>query len=321
MSSYAKFKAKNTKSSMDRMIDAVNEKSKKSFSRERDARFWMPTKDDIGNAAAVIRFLPSRDPEEIPWVEYFSYGFKGPQGWYINNSLASIGQSDPMAAFNKSMWDTGDPVKQEIVRGRTRRTNYVSNILVIDDKANADNNGRVFLYRYGKKIYGMIENAIRPEFAEDEPYDPFSWFDGADFMLRVSQKSNFPNYDSSHFKPRAPLFDVNDDAGQEKLYNQLYSLKEFVDPNNRDMYKSYQELENRLREVGVLNAPPAQEIQERTINDSWDTGAVPAEPAPAAVPVNGAGQQADNAPPSDTSEEEYNRTLEQFRSIAQNIGT
>ena len=223
----------------------------------QDTRFWKPTVDKAKNGYAVIRFLPAPDGETMPWVKYNSYGFRGPTGqWYIENSLTSVGKNDPVAELNSQMWSTGSEEKRNLVRKRAQRTSFVSNILVISDPGAPENEGKLFLYRYGKRINQKIISAMKPEFEDESPMDPFSFWEGANFRLKIRQIGDFPNYDKSHFDSPSALYDGND-AQLETLYNSLYPLQPFVDPNNGDMYKSYQKLHERLQKVlhGGSDAP------------------------------------------------------------------
>jgi hypothetical protein len=219
----------------------------------QDDRFWKPEVDKSGNGYAVIRFLPAAEGEDLPWVKYWDHGFKGPTGqWYIENSLTSIGQPDPVSEMNSELWNSGIEANKDIVRQRKRRLHYVSNIMVVEDPANPANNGKVFLYKFGKKIFDKIMDVMQPQFADEEPVNPFDFWEGANFKLKIRNVEGYRNYDKSEFASATPLHDGNDEK-LEGVYNTLYSLQDFVDPKN---YKSYDELKAKLvRVLGEAGTP------------------------------------------------------------------
>jgi len=220
--------------------------------RGQDERFWQPTRDKAGNGYAVIRFLPGKDVEGTPWVRYWDHAFKGPTGqWYIEKSLTSIGQPDPLSELNSKMWNSGVDADKAIVRQRKRQLRYVANVLVISDPANPDNEGKVFLYRFGKKIFDKIMDAMQPQFPDETPFNPFDFWDGADFTIKIRKVEGYPNYDASSFKSQSELYDGDEDK-LEQLYDKQYDLGEWVDPKN---YKSYDELKARLNLVLGEAAP------------------------------------------------------------------
>jgi len=219
------------------------EGGKKSY---EDDRLWQPTVDKAGNGYAVIRFLPASKGEDLPWVRYWNHGFKGPAGrWYIENSLTSIGQKDPVAELNSKLWNSGLESDKERVRDQKRRLHYVANVLVISDPANPANDGQVRLFKFGKKIFDKILDLMQPQFQDEKPVNPFDFWEGADFKLKIRNVEGYRNYDKSEFAPSAPLFG-GDEVKLEAIYNKLYPLKEFIDPKN---YKSYEELSRKLKEV------------------------------------------------------------------------
>jgi len=213
-----------------------------------DNRFWKPERDKAGNALAVIRFLPKLPQDELPWVKVFSHGFKGPTGrWYIEDSLTTIGQPDPVSKLNSSLWnsttDDNSPARKQ-AREQKRRLQYISNILVIDDKKHPENNGKIFLIKYGKKIHDKILDKAKPTFEDEAPVNVFDYWEGANFNLRVKMVAGFPNYDSSSFDSSTPI--ASSDEKILEIANQQYELKEFIDPKN---FKSYEELEKKLKLV------------------------------------------------------------------------
>jgi hypothetical protein len=210
-----------------------------------DDRFWKPTVDKAGNGYAVIRFLPAPAGEELPWVRFWDHGFQGPGGlWYIENSLTSIGQADPVSEMNSVLWNTGREEDKQIARDRKRRLHYVTNIQVVTDPSNPANDGKVFLYKFGKKIFDKIMDVMQPQFADESPVNPFDFWAGANFKLKIQQVAGYRNYDKSEFANPSAI--SSNDAQIEAVYNTLYSLKDFVDPKN---YKSYDELKARLNKV------------------------------------------------------------------------
>ena len=211
----------------------------------KDDRFWRPELDKAGNGFAVIRFLPAADGEDIPWVKLYSHGFKGPGGWFIENSLTTLGQKDPVSEMNSRLWNSGVESDKDIARQRKRRLNYISNILVVSDPANPQNEGKIFLYKYGKKIFDKIQEAMNPEFQDEEAVNPFDYWKGANFKLKVRKVSGFVNYDKSEFESASALLD-GDDEKLESLWKTQYKLDEFVSESN---FKSYDELKTRLDEV------------------------------------------------------------------------
>lgn len=212
----------------------------------KDDTLWSPTVDKAGNGYAVIRFLPAPKGEELPWVRYWNHGFKGPTGkWYIENSLTSIGQKDPVAELNSKLWNSGLDSDKELVRERKRRLHYVANILVISDPSNPNNDGKVFRFKFGKKIFDKILDLMQPQFQDEKPVNPFDFWEGADFKLKIRNVEGYRNYDKSEFAAPTPLFG-GDEGKLETVYNQLHSLAEFIDPKN---YKSYDELSRKLMDV------------------------------------------------------------------------
>jgi hypothetical protein len=211
-----------------------------------DERIWKPSVDKSGNGYAVIRFLPAPDGEELPWVRYWDHGFKGPTGlWYIERSLTSIGKTDPVSEMNSLLWNSGREEDKQTARERKRRLHYVSNIYVVKDPSNPENEGKVFLYQYGKKIFDKIMDMMQPQFEDEDPVDPFDFWEGADFKLKIRNVEGYRNYDKSEFASQSALLG-GDDEELEGVYNRMYSLKEYTDENN---YKSYGELKEKLNRV------------------------------------------------------------------------
>jgi hypothetical protein len=219
-----------------------------------DDRLWKPEMDKTGNGFAVIRFLPAPEGEELPWAKMYSHAFQGPGGWYIENSLTTIGQKDPLGEYNRELWNTGSETNKEIVRKQKRKLSYYSNIYVVKDPANPQNEGKVFLYKYGKKIFDKIMEAMQPEFEDETPINPFDFWQGANFKLKIVKKDGYWNYDKSEFGSVEPLLD--DDDALETLWKKEYSLTAITAP---DQFKSYEELERRMNMVlGLKTASPTR---------------------------------------------------------------
>ena len=223
-----------------------------------DDRIWKPERDKSGNGFAIIRFLPQPEGEDLPWARVWNHGFQGPGGWYIENSLTTIGQKDPVSEYNTTLWNNGTDAGKDQARKQKRRLNYYSNIYVIKDGSNPQNEGKVFLYRYGKKIFDKLNECMNPEFEDETPINPFDFWEGADFKLKVRTLDGFVNYDKSEFDSPSALFDGDEDA-LEKVYNQQHSLSELISPDN---FKTYSELKQQLdRALGVKEV---QEVLEET---------------------------------------------------------
>jgi hypothetical protein len=217
-----------------------------------DDRFWKIERDKSGNGYAVIRFLPSPQGEDDPYVQVWSHAFQGPGGWYIENSLTTLGGKDPLGELNTQLWATGNKSDQEVVRQRKRKLSYYSNIYVVKDPAHPENEGKVFLFKYGKKIFEKISSALKPEFEDESPTDAFDLWTGANFKLKVRMADGYPNYDKSEFETPSVLGGFEDED-LEELWKKCNSLKEFVSPEN---FKSYDQLKTRLDTVlGTKRTP------------------------------------------------------------------
>jgi len=240
-----------------------------------DERQWKPSVDKAGNGYAVIRFLPAGDGNDLPWARYWDHAFKGPTGqWYIEKSLTSIGQADPLSEMNSRLWNSGDESDKDLVRERKRRLHYVSNILVEHDPSNPQHEGKVMLFTFGKKIFDKIMDKMQPEFPGETPVNPFDFWEGASFHLKIRNVAGYRNYDKSEFANPTNLSE--DESELEGIYNQMYDLNEFTDPNN---YKPYGELEQRLSMVLGVSAGSS-----RSDYSALDEVEVPAPRKVAAAP-------------------------------------
>ena len=230
-----------------------------------DERLWKPSLDKSGNGYAVIRFLPAPEGEEIPWAKVYSHAFQGPGGWYIENSLTTTGGKDPVSEYNRDLWNSGNEADKDTVRKQKRKLSYYSNIYVVKDSTNPENEGGVFLFKYGKKIFDKIQAAMQPEFEDETPINPFDFWQGADFKLKIRKVDGYWNYDKSEFDSAAPL--LKDDEALESLWKKQYSLEEFTKPSN---FKTYEDLERRLNQV--LRVQPRRLDEEVQNEESeWHT--------------------------------------------------
>ena len=285
---------------LDKLLSQVQAESapqeKKSYV---DERLWKPELDKSGNGYAVIRFLPAPQGEELPWVKIWKHAFQGPTGkWYIENSLTTLnGQKDPVSDYNSQLWNSGLESDKEIARKQKRKLEYYSNIYVVSDSKHPENEGKVFLFRYGKKIFDKMMAAMQPEFEDETPINPFDFWEGANFKLKIRKVDGYWNYDASSFENVSALSD--DDAVLEGIYKKQYSLQEFLAPTN---FKSYDELKKRLDDVlsGTVTASAAAMIDE----DVVETPQMKSEPAPSMSSV-----------PS-PSEEDEDDTMSYFQKLA-----
>jgi len=237
---------KRNKSNISKLIQAAESagggNEKKSYG---DDRLWKPSVDKAGNGFAILRFLPAAEGAELPWVRYWDHGFKGPTGqWYIEKSLTSIGQQDPVSEHNSELWNTGIEANKDTVRRQKRRLHYVVNALVVSDPANPQNEGKVMLYQFGKKIFDKIMDVMQPQFQDEDPINPFDFWAGANFKLKIRQVEGYRNYDKSEFASGTAL--SQDDDELEGYYNSMHDLTEFTDAKN---YKTYDELKTKLDRV------------------------------------------------------------------------
>ena len=231
---------------LDKLLGAAEVENKPQEKKSYvDERIWKPVMDKSGNGFAVIRFLPAIKGEDLPWAKVWNHAFQGPTGqWYIENSLTTLGQNDPVSEMNSAYWNSGVESDKEIARRQKRKLQYFANILVIKDGANPQNEGKVFLYRFGKKIFDKCMEAMQPAFEDETPVNPFDFWEGADFKLKIRKVDGYWNYDKSEFDSPSPLFD--DDEKLEEVWKKQYSLAEFTAPSN---FKSYDELKTRLDTV------------------------------------------------------------------------
>lgn len=267
--------------SLRKLTEQMNKMNPDTDSKKGDENFWKPTVDKAGNGSAIIRFLPAPDGEDVPFVRYWDHGFQGPGGkWYIEKSLTSIGEKDPVSEYNSKLWkesDNDESPQRKQARKQKRRLHYVANIYVVKDPGNPENNGKVFLYDFGKKIFEKLNAVMHPVddgIEEKKPINPFCLWSGANFYLRMRQVDGYRSYETSSFGESKPLLD--DDKELEKVFNQEHSLKGFLDASK---YKSFAELDRRLKEVLELNVSAIEdEAPKKAEPPAAKT--VPAKPLP-----------------------------------------
>ncbi len=256
----------------------TSELTKVNGSTERpseDNRFWKPEVDKAGNGYAVIRFLPAPDGEDVPYVRIWEHAFQGPGGWYIEKSLTTFGEKDPCSEYNSQLWATGTKANQEQVRKQKRKLTFIANIYVVKDAAHPENEGKVFLYKFGKKIFDKVTAAMTPEFEDEEPMNPFDLWEGANFKLKIRNVEGYRNFDKSEFDKPGPLLDSDEDL--EAVYTSEHKLQPFV---ARDQFKTYDQLQARLFKVLGLDGT-APKPQSRAEDLPWDDTPAPVAEAKA----------------------------------------
>ena len=270
-----------------------------------DDRFWKPEVDKAGNGYAVIRFLPETEGEDVPFVRMWDHGFQGPGGWYIENSLTTLGQKDPVSEYNSMLWNSGIEANKDKVRKQKRRLSFISNIYVVSDSSNPQNEGKVFLYKYGKKIFDKLNEAMNPQFEDESPMNPFDLWEGANFKLKIRNVEGYRNYDKSEFDPAAPLLD--DDSALEGIWKSENSLQEFINPSN---FKTYEELQAKLNRVlGLEGAAPTSTAADTPVMEEAPAPVAPREVAAAPAPAAPA--------PEVASDDDDDESLEFFKKLAQ----
>ena len=298
--SFANLKKKSRSGSLtDKLIKQVEKLNDKGSNV--DERIWKPSVDKSGNGYAIIRFLPEPEGNELPWARVYTHAFQGPGGWFIENSLTTLGQKDPVSEHNSQLWNSGSDANKEIARKQKRRLSYYSNIYIVADPANPENEGKVFLYKYGKKIFDKIQEAMKPEFADETAINPFDFWGGANFKLKIRRVEGYQNYDKSEFSSPSALFD--DDAKLEEIYNKLYDLNEFTAP---DKFKTYDALKTRLENVLGLNQPVRTPVLDEELGgEDNDRGSFVEPTTPARTPE----------PVASTSSDEDDESLSYFAKL------
>ena len=258
---------KSRSSSLSKLVTETAKINAPAEGSNEDNRFWTPTVDKAGNGYAVIRFLPEPKGEDLPWVRVFSHGFQGPAGkWYIENSLTTFNEKDPVSEYNSTLWNNGTEAGKEQARKQKRRLSYIANIYVVKDPANPENEGQVRLYKFGKKIFDKLNEKMNPEFEDETATNPFDFWEGADLKLKIRNVEGYRNYDKSEFAEVSPLLD-GDDAKLETVYDSMFSLQEFLD---RKHFKTYAELQAKLDMVlglagATATAPSVMSAEENVV--------------------------------------------------------
>jgi hypothetical protein len=291
---------RNRKSSFEHLNKKIDD-MRSSYARDPDSEFfWQPEVDKAGNGYAIIRFLPAAPGEDTPFVRIFSHGFKGPGGWYIENSRTTLNDKDPVSEYNTVLWnstsDDESPARKQ-VRDQKRKLNYISNVLVVKDSANPANEGKVFLYKYGKKIWDKIMAAMHPEYEDETPVNPFDMWEGANFKLKIRKIGGYRNYDQSQFD--APEAISGTDAELEAIWKQCRSLEEQIHPSK---FKSYEELKSRLDKVlGTNTSSPNAGMDEDEIPSEEYR---PKQKATPAKKIAAKAEEKEELPWTDTNEDE-----------------
>jgi len=285
--------------SLDKLLGEVQKQNapqeKKSY---KDDRLWKPELDKSGNGYAVIRFLPAVEGEDMPWAKVYNHAFQGPTGqWYIENSLTTIGQKDPVSEMNSAYWNTGIESDKEIARKQKRKLQYFSNIYVVSDSKHPENEGKVFLFRYGKKIFDKIMASMQPEFEDESPVNPFDFWEGANFKLKIRKVAGYWNYDSSEFEKPSAIFD--NDAQIEEVWKTQYGLAEYSAPTN---FKSYEELKTRLNTV-LSGSVTVGNVAEKMEDEPVAYAKVDTKPV-------------DNTPTSEVDKTDDDDTMDYFQKLA-----
>ena len=294
------------------------EKMNSGGSNKDDDRFWKPVMDKSGVGSAVIRFLPAPEGSELPWVQVWSHAFQGPGGWLIDNCLTTIGGTCPVCEKNRVLWNSGSDADKEEARKQKRKLSYYANIYVVKDPANPQNEGKVFLYKFGKKIFDKIMGAMQPEFDDDEPINPFDFWEGANFKLKLKKVAGYWNYDSSEFARPSALLEGDDDE-LETLYNDLHDLQAFVAPSE---FKSYEDLKKRLDFTLGLKGPRRMQDQETVEEEQqWERerrGDFSESTAPAPSMPSADFNAPDITPsPSSSNDEDEDDALSYFQKLAE----
>lgn len=279
---------KNRKSHFDKITTEVSKLATPQQGAQEDTRFWKPEVDKAGNGYAVIRFLPAPMNEDIPFVRVWDHGFQGPGGWYIEKSLTTLGQKDPVSEYNSQLWATGSKANQDQVRKQKRRLTYISNIYVVKDPSHPENEGKVFLFSYGKKVWDKINLAMHPEFEDEAAINPFDLWEGGNFKLKIRKVEGYRNYDKSEFEAASPLFD--DDAQMEGVWKEEFPLQTFLQPSE---FKSYDTLKAKLYKVLGLDGGVQPQSRAEDFSDDEAPREEPARAPRAAAPAK---PKAESAP-------------------------
>ena len=269
MNSFANLKR--NRSDINKLTKAIEATSQPAEAGSKDdTRFWQPEVDKAGNGMAVIRFLPAPavdGDDALPWVRTFSHGFQGPGGWFIDNCLTTLNEKCPVCEHNNTLWNSGIEANKDVARKQKRKLSYLANVLIVSDPSNPENEGQIKLFKFGKKIFDKITEAMNPEFADETPVNPFDMWEGANFKLKIRNVEGYRNYDKSEFADKSALLD-GDDAKLEELWKKEFSLKEFTE---KKQFKPYDQLKSRLDKVlgfeGAVSSIKAEDVVLRNFTD------------------------------------------------------
>jgi hypothetical protein len=268
---------KSSHSNFDKLTKALEqnlnpEDQKSSKNKYQDDRLWKPELDKTGNGYAVIRFLPAVSGEDMPWQRVWSHAFQGPGGWYIENSLTTLNQKDPVSEENTRLWNTGVESDKEIARKRKRKLSYYSNIYVVSDPKHPENEGKTFLFKFGKKIFDKITEAMQPAFEDEQPINPFDFWNGANFKLKIRKVDGYWNYDKSEFEATSQL--ATSEEAMKAIWEKQHALKPFVAPDN---FKTYDELKEKLNRVitGTRSAETVESAELPKADNSVKSNTTP----------------------------------------------
>ena len=252
---------KKSSSNFDAITKALETKmtpeNQQSNNKYQDDRLWKPELDKTGNGYAVLRFLPAPNGEEMPWQRVWTHAFQDKGGWFIENSLTTLNHKDPVSEENTRLWNTGIDSDKDIARKRKRKLSYYANIYVVSDPKHPENEGQVKLYKFGKKIFDKITEAMQPAFEDEQAINPFDFWKGANFKLKIRKVDGYWNYDKSEFDSPTAIKD-NDDSIQQ-IWDKQYALKPFLASEN---FKSYDELKAKLDKVllGTRSTGTAEDV-------------------------------------------------------------
>jgi len=266
MSSFANLKRQS--GNLDKLSKAIEALNTSSEGNEKSDNFWRPEVDKAGNGMATIRFLPAPavdGDDALPWVKIFSHGFQGAGGWLIDNCLTTKNQQCPVCEHNSSLWNSGIEANKDIVRKQKRKLNYIANVYIVSDPKHPENEGQVKLFKFGKKIFDKISEAMNPQFADEQAINPFDMWKGANFKLKIRKVEGYQNYDKSEFESSSPL--LSDDDELEKIWQSEFSLAEMISDKE---FKSYDALKQRLDKVLGLNGEAPKTTVEQTKAKNFD---------------------------------------------------
>jgi hypothetical protein len=268
---------KSSSSGFDKLTKALeqnlNPEDQANKNKYQDDRLWKPELDKTGNGYAVLRFLPASEGEDMPWVRVWSHAFQGPGGWYIENSLTTLGQKDPVSEENTRLWNTGLDSDKEIARKRKRKLSYYSNVLVVSDPKHPENEGKVMLFKYGKKIFDKLTEAMQPAFEDETPVNPFDFWKGANFKIKIRRVDGFWNYDKSEFDSVSQIAESDEDI--KAIWSKQHKLQPFLAPDN---FKSYEELNEKLSRV-ISGAKAAETVENTDLPQATESAPVPTQSA------------------------------------------